>query len=57
MMINPPCPKPNKKAYDRLSAALKAADKVTRFDARPYQCECGRWHLTSIKMAEKERRR
>jgi hypothetical protein len=56
-MINPPCPKPNKKAYDRLSAALKAADKVTRFDARPYQCECGRWHLTSIKMAEKERRR
>lgn len=56
-MFNPPCPTPNKRAYDRKSWALKAADKITRFDARVYQCECTRWHISSVKMREKERNR
>lgn len=56
-MMNPPCPTPNKKSYDRKSWALKAADKVNRFEARVYLCECNRWHISSVKMRDKVRDR
>lgn len=47
-MINAPCPTPHKRGYDRKSRALRAADTLRkRFDTRPYECVCGRWHLTT----------
>lgn len=52
------CPTPHKAAYDRISAALKAADAVTpRRDLHPYRCPCGRYHLTSNGGRSDHRRR
>jgi hypothetical protein len=46
--VNPPCPTPNKASYDRLYRALLAADHLAhRFEATPYLCPCGRYHLTA----------
>ena len=42
------CPCPHKVGYRRLSDALLACDGVRRrFEARPYSCVCGRYHLTT----------
>jgi hypothetical protein len=44
----PACPTPRKRAYDRKSVALRAADHLAkRFECRPYWCVCMRWHLTT----------
>lgn len=47
-MTYQPCPTPKKRAYDRKSRALIAADGIaSRFECTPYLCRCGRWHLTT----------
>lgn len=59
--MNAPCPTPHKAGYFKLSTALLAADRLAhKFDAAPYSCECGRYHLTSttpVHLARKRKRK
>lgn len=47
------CPQPKKAAYKTEAEANKALIRVwqkapdEKVPLRPYECECGRWHLTS----------
>lgn len=41
------CPTPGKVAYRTQGAAINAAVHMARrWTSRPYECLCGRWHLT-----------
>lgn len=48
------CPTPTKRSYrDEIAAKLSMSniahygEQRDRMPVRAYQCECGRWHLTS----------
>ena len=48
-MTSRPCPTPRKTKFPSLGAASSMALKASRkwgTALRPYQCDCGSWHLT-----------